>query len=87
MTTIRYLNDRIVRPILNGIRTWNEDVSVAILPDHPTPCAIRTHTAAPVPFTIYRTGGSSDSVRVFDEFSAREGSYGQITQRSTVNFS
>ena len=84
MTTIRYLNDRIVRPILNGIRTWNEDVSVAILPDHPTPCAIRTHTAAPVPFTIYRTGGSSDNVRVFDEFSAREGSYGQIAGRSFI---
>lgn len=82
--TIRYLNDRIVKPILEEIRTWNEDVSIAILPDHPTPCAIRTHTAAPVPFTIYRTNGSSDCVTAFDEFSARDGSYGLISGRQFI---
>lgn len=82
--TIKYLNDRIVRPILNEIRTWDEDVSMAILPDHPTPCAIRTHTARPVPFTIYRTCGSSDGVKVFDENSAKEGSYGLIAGRQFI---
>lgn len=82
--TIEYLNDRIVRPILKETATWNEDISIAILPDHPTPCAIRTHTARPVPFTIYRTNGSSDKVSVFDEFSAREGSYGQLAGRQFI---
>ena len=82
--TIRYLNDRIVRPVLNEIRTWDEDVSIAVLPDHPTPCAIRTHTAKPVPFTIYRTNGSSDSVTAFDEFSAKDGSYGLLTGREFI---
>lgn len=82
--TIRYLNDRIVRPILDEIRTWDEDVSIAILPDHPTPCAIRTHTSAPVPFTVYRTGETGDSVLKFDEFSAREGSYGLIAGRQFI---
>ncbi len=82
--TIRYLNDRIIRPILNEIRTWDEDVSIAVLPDHPTPCAIRTHTAKPIPFTIYRTNGSSDSVTKFDEFSAKEGSYGLIAGRKFI---
>lgn len=82
--TIRYLNDRIVRPVLNEIRTWDEDVSIAVLPDHPTPCAIRTHTAKPVPFTIYRTNGSSDGVTAFDEFSAKDGSYGLLTGREFI---
>ena len=82
--TIRYLNDRIVKPILEEIRTWDEDVSVAILPDHPTPCAIRTHTAAPIPFAIYRTNGSSDSVSRFDEMSAKDGSYGLIAGRQFI---
>ena len=82
--TIRYLNDRIVRPILNEVKTWKEDVSIAILPDHPTPCAIRTHTAKPIPFTIYRTNGSGDSVMKFDEDSAREGSYGLIAGRQFI---
>ena len=82
--TIRYLNDRIIRPILDEIRTWDEDVSIAVLPDHPTPCAIRTHTAKPIPFTIYRTNGSGDSVTAFDEFSAKDGSYGLIAGRQFI---
>ena len=85
MLTIKYLNDRIVRPILNEIRTWDEPVSLAILPDHPTPCAIRTHTARPVPFTIYRTAGSGgDGVTVFDEEAAKSGSYGLIAGRQFI---
>ena len=82
--TIRYLNDRIVRPILEEVKTWKEDVSIAILPDHPTPCAIRTHTAKPIPFTIYRTNGSSDGVMKFDEDSAKAGSYGLIAGRQFI---
>lgn len=83
--TIEYLNDRIVRPVLNEISKWDEDVSIAILPDHPTPCAIRTHTAAPVPFTIYRTGGKADNVTVFDEFSAKDGCYGVLSGRQFLD--
>ena len=82
--TIEYLNDRIVRPVLNEIGSWKEEVSVAVLPDHPTPCAIRTHTARPVPFTIYRTGGEGDGVTKFDEESAKEGSYGLIAGRQFI---
>ncbi len=84
VTTIRYLNDRIVRPVLEAVRTMDEDVSIAVLPDHPTPCAIRTHTAKPVPFTIYRTNGTGDGVTQFDEFSAKAGSYGLISGRQFI---
>ena len=58
--TIEYLDSRVVKTILDEISGWDEPVSMAILPDHPTPCALRTHTAKPVPFTIYRTGVSGD---------------------------
>ena len=60
--TIEYLDSRVVKTILDEISGWDEPVSMAILPDHPTPCALRTHTAKPVPFTIYRTGVSGDGV-------------------------
>ena len=59
--TIEYLDSRVVKTILDEISGWDEPVSMAILPDHPTPCALRTHTAKPVPFTIYRTGVRSAS--------------------------
>ena len=58
--TIEYLDSRVVKTIFDEISGWDEPVSMAILPDHPTPCALRTHTAKPVPFTIYRTGVSGD---------------------------
>jgi len=76
--TIEYLDNRIVRPIYEEVSKWNEPVTIAVLPDHPTPCAIRTHTNAPVPFIIYRPNGIADAVENYDEFSAQKGSYGLL---------
>ena len=83
--TIEYLDSRVVKTILDEISGWDEPVSMAILPDHPTPCALRTHTAKPVPFTIYRTGVSGDGVQRFDERSAQEGSYGNLLGDEFMN--
>ena len=79
MKTIEYLDRRIVKPILDAVSTWDEPVSIAILPDHPTPCALRTHTSKPIPFTIYRTNEPGDDVQAFDEFAAQKGSYGDLS--------
>ncbi len=76
--TIEFLDRRIVKPVLDALLQWNEPVTIALLPDHPTPCAIRTHTNKPVPFVIYRTGESPDSVQQYDEFSCVNGSYGLL---------
>ncbi len=76
--TIEYLDQRIVKYILEEIKKLDEPVSIAILPDHPTPCAIRTHTYDPVPFTIYSPTKEPDSVQVYDEFSVKEGSLGLL---------
>jgi 2,3-bisphosphoglycerate-independent phosphoglycerate mutase len=76
--TIEDLDSRIVRPVYEGIQTMDEPVAIAILPDHPTPCAIKTHTAAPVPFLIYNPSEKPDSVTAFDEISAAKGKYGTI---------
>lgn len=74
-----------MKTIFDEISGWDEPVSMAILPDHPTPCALRTHTAKPVPFTIYRTGVSGDGVQRFDERSAQEGSYGNLSGDEFMN--
>ncbi|MDR0811884.1 MAG: cofactor-independent phosphoglycerate mutase [Paludibacter sp.] len=78
--TIENLDSRVVRPIFDEISSWNEDVTLAILPDHPTPCAIRTHTDTPVPFVIYNKNKTPDSVNVFDEFSCKSGVYGELKE-------
>ena len=76
--TIEYLDNRVVKPILDEVSTWNESVTIAILPDHPTPCVYKTHTNSPVPFVIYRPGEKADEVTAYDEFAAEKGSYGLL---------
>ncbi len=76
--TIENLDHRIIGPVAEAAKTMAEPVTIAVLPDHPTPCRIRTHSADPVPFLIYRPGGKPDKVEKFDEASARQGSYGSL---------
>ena len=78
LRTIENLDHRAVGPIMKALETWNEPVAIAILPDHPTPCAHRTHTAEPVPFAIYYPGIEPDSVQTFDEVSCQQGAYGLL---------
>lgn len=77
--TIEYLDSRIVKPIYEAVKTWDEPVTIAILPDHPTPCAIKTHTNAPVPFIIYNPLQAGDAVQVYDEQAATQGELGAIS--------
>jgi 2,3-bisphosphoglycerate-independent phosphoglycerate mutase len=74
--TIENLDKRLLKPILEDIETWNEPVTIALLPDHPTPCRLKTHTDSPVPFVIYKQGETPDEVAVYDEFSVKKGKYG-----------
>lgn len=83
--TIEYLDNRVVKPIIEELLTWNEPVTIAILPDHPTPCAIRTHTNKPVPFVIYRTNNLADKVEKYDEFACENGSYGLLKGKEFID--
>ena len=74
--TIENLDKRAIGIIFEELQKWDEPVAIAVLPDHPTPCAIRTHTNTPVPFLIYKPGQEPDSVTRFDEFSVLEGKHG-----------
>lgn len=51
--SIEYLDSRLIAPIKAAMEAAGEDYRMLILPDHPTPLAIRTHTADPVPYLIY----------------------------------
>ncbi|MDR0896201.1 MAG: cofactor-independent phosphoglycerate mutase [Prevotellaceae bacterium] len=77
--TIEDLDARVVRPIYEAVSQWNQPVAIAVLPDHPTPCELRTHTAEPIPFLIWYPGIEADSVTSYDEVSTRNGSYGLMT--------
>ncbi len=72
---IENIDRHLVGPIMEATRDWEEPVAIALLPDHPTPCEHRTHTAEPVPFCIYYPGIEPDQVQTFDEQAARQGQH------------
>ena len=76
--TIENLDRRAVGPIYEAVKQWKEPVAIAVLPDHPTPCAVRTHTNQPVPFLIWKPGETPDGVTRFDEFAVAEGKFGVL---------
>ena len=86
LRTIENLDRRAVGPILEALEQWTEPVTIAILPDHPTPCAHRTHTAEPVPFLIYRPGIEPDGVQTFDEVACLQGAYGVLEKDEFMRF-
>jgi 2,3-bisphosphoglycerate-independent phosphoglycerate mutase len=73
--TIEDLDKRLVGYVLDGLK---EDCAIAVLPDHPTPIKIGTHTRDPVPFAIYSPTIEADGVKQFDEFSDKKGGFGLI---------
>ena len=76
--TIEDLDSRVIGPIYEAVSTWDEPVAIAVLPDHPTPCRLKTHTKSPVPFIIYKRGIEPDRVTRYDEESAKTGAYGTL---------
>lgn len=76
--TIGYLDSRIVKYLVAETEKMDEPVTIAVLPDHPTPCATKIHTRNPVPFIIYKPGENPDSAQFYDEFEVAKGSYGTL---------
>jgi 2,3-bisphosphoglycerate-independent phosphoglycerate mutase len=69
--SIELIDSLLVGTLLEGLATY-EDYSIMVLPDHPTPLSLRTHTSDPVPYIIYRKSAETPSgVSGYDEFQAK----------------
>ena len=68
---IEAFDEKIVGGILNGMKKFKR-YRILVLPDHPTPLSVRSHTADPVPYVIYSNEGGAFSAHgsAFDEASA-----------------
>jgi 2,3-bisphosphoglycerate-independent phosphoglycerate mutase len=80
--TIEDLDKRLLGRILRGLK---EPYAIAVLPDHPTPIRVGTHTRDPVPFAIQSPCLEADDVQKFDEFSAEKGAFGLVEKKSLVS--
>jgi len=76
--TIEYLDYRVIKYVVEETAKMDEDVAIAFIPDHPTPCALRTHTHDPVPFLIYHPDKEGDDVTEYNEVSVEKGYFGLL---------
>lgn len=83
--TIEYLDKRVVKYIVEETSKMDEPVAIALLPDHPTPCELRTHTHDPVPFMIFHPDYEADDVKSYDEESAKSGGFGLLKGQEFIN--
>lgn len=73
--SVELIDQKILAPVLNYLKTCGDDFKILILPDHPTPIRLRTHTIDPVPFMIYDSRIKRSGVKSFTEDSAAGCSY------------
>lgn len=53
LKAIEYLDSRVIGPVKEALDASGEDYRMLILPDHPTPICVKTHTSNPVPYMLY----------------------------------
>ena len=71
---IEDFDGKIVGPILHGLQAY-ENFRLLVLPDHPTPLVLKTHSSEPVPFVVFSSedgGRALKKERFFDELSAQK---------------
>lgn len=53
--SIEQIDEKVVGPVVEGLKKSGEDFHILICPDHPTPVSIMTHCSDPVPFVMYKS--------------------------------
>jgi len=69
---IENLDARIIKPIAEGLKACGEDFRMLILPDHPTPICIRTHTGDSVPYLLYDSTDQQSHTWHYNEAEAEQ---------------
>ena len=69
---IQYLDERVIKNVYEGLKTAGEDFRMLVLPDHPTPICIRTHSSEPGPYLLYDSTNEIVSTYDYNEKCAEE---------------
>lgn len=65
--SIELIDKKILAPVYEYLKECGDDFRIMVLPDHPTPIEIRTHSMEPVPFFIYNPSEKREGVPSFTE--------------------
>ncbi len=69
--------DGVVKTIITKLKAAGEDFAMLVCPDHPTPCALKTHTSDPVPYLLYtnKKNLGNGAIRYTEDEAAKTGYY------------
>ena len=70
---IELLDARLIRYVKEAMDVSGEDYRMLVLPDHPSPIEVRTHTSEPVPYLLYDSTNVQDNDWQYSEKCAAEG--------------
>ena len=73
IAAIEYVDEKVLGVLTEGLNASGEDYRLLLLPDHPTPIEVRTHTGEPVPYLLYDStcpAKDADGGARYDEQSA-----------------
>ncbi|MBQ9994877.1 MAG: cofactor-independent phosphoglycerate mutase [Clostridia bacterium] len=67
VAAVEKIDAEILAPVLAYLEGCGDDFRILVLPDHPTPIAIRTHSSDPVPFFLYDPAKTTEGVSSYSE--------------------
>lgn len=80
---IEFLDGKVLGPVVDGLTKAGEDFRLLVLPDHPTPIRLRTHTAQDVPFMLYDSTAPRNESWNYNEKEARD-TFVRVAQGHTL---
>ena len=69
---IEYLDEKVIKSVVNALNEKGVDFRMLVLPDHPTPICVRTHTSDSVPYMLYDSTNLLDKSWNYNEEEAKE---------------
>jgi 2,3-bisphosphoglycerate-independent phosphoglycerate mutase len=69
--SIEYLDQRVIKVVMEEMKKVGADYRMLVMPDHPTPIWCRTHTSDPVPYLLYDSTAEQDNKWLYNESEAK----------------
>lgn len=69
---IENLDSRVIKIVKDALDRSGEDYRMLVMPDHPTPICVRTHTSNPVPYMLYDSTDKKEGTLDYNEKAGKE---------------
>ena len=83
--SIEYLDERVIGPVMEKLEAAGEEYRLLVLPDHPTPIRVRTHTSDNVPYLLYDSTNKLNNSWKYNEQEARMSANAQMCGHKLID--